>query len=411
MVCNDCLMISEFAMFWVAVYQRYTALSKGEHNMKLFHCSDLHLGKRMFERSLLEDQRYLIDQICRLAALHRPDGILISGDVYDKTIPPVEAVHLLDDFLTQLHRMGICVYLIAGNHDSAGRLDFGRRCLEEQNVHICGMFNGTLAHVEKQDAYGTVHFYLLPFLKPALVLPYAGSAAISTYADAVRWALQTVTIDPAARNVLLAHQFVTWNGIAEQSDSEVKMLGGVDAIDASLLFGFDYVALGHLHSPQRIGKDTIRYAGSPMKYSFSELRQKKGLMMVELRGKGDISMEFLPLEPLHEMREIRGNFVDLLEAARECGGTEDYIRVILTDSGIVYDPVRRLQAYYPNLMTLERAERREMRIATVWKEMPQEEMGISLFSQFFEKQNGKSMDGHQRKIAETVWKEMEEESK
>lgn len=379
--------------------------------MKLFHCSDLHLGKRMFERSLLEDQRYLIDQICRLAALHRPDGILISGDVYDKTIPPVEAVHLLDDFLTQLHRMGICVYLIAGNHDSAGRLDFGRRCLEEQNVHICGMFNSTLAHVEKQDAYGTVHFYLLPFLKPALVLPYAGSAAISTYADAVRWALQTVTIDPAARNVLLAHQFVTWNGIAEQSDSEVKMLGGVDAIDASLLFGFDYVALGHLHSPQRIGKDTIRYAGSPMKYSFSELRQKKGLMMVELREKGDISMEFLPLEPLHEMREIRGNFVDLLEAARECGGTEDYIRVILTDSGIVYDPVRRLQAYYPNLMTLERAERREMRIATVWKEMPQEEMGISLFSQFFEKQNGKSMDGHQRKIAETVWKEMEEESK
>lgn len=254
--------------------------------MKLFHLSDLHLGKRVYAFSMLQDQRYVLEQVCALAEKHQLDGILLSGDLYDKPIPPVEAVQLLDEFLTKMQQMGIAVYAISGNHDSAGRVDFGSRILQQQNLHICGAFDGKLYHVSKEDAFGEIHFYLLPFLKPATVSAFREGGESLTYAEAVKWALETMDIDTTKRNVLLAHQFVTWKGTAEESDSETKTLGGVDEMDASLFFDFDYVALGHLHSPQRIGRDTIRYGGSPLKYSFSELRQKKGVTLVEIQEKG-----------------------------------------------------------------------------------------------------------------------------
>ena len=311
--------------------------------MKLFHLSDLHLGKRVYAFSMLQDQRYVLEQVCALAEKHQLDGILLSGDLYDKPIPPVEAVQLLDEFLTKMQQMGIAVYAISGNHDSAGRVDFGSRILQQQNLHICGAFDGKLYHVSKEDAFGEIHFYLLPFLKPATVSAFREGGESLTYAEAVKWALETMDIDTTKRNVLLAHQFVTWKGTAEESDSETKTLGGVDEMDASLFFDFDYVALGHLHSPQRIGRDTIRYGGSPLKYSFSELRQKKGVTLVEIQEKGNITTEFLPLEPLHPLREIKGTLADLLEAAEEAGGSEDYVRAILTDEGAVYDPVGRLR--------------------------------------------------------------------
>lgn len=374
--------------------------------MKLFHLSDLHLGKRVYAFSMLRDQRYVLEQVCALAEKHQPDGILLSGDLYDKLIPPVEAVQLLDEFLTKMQQMGIAVYAISGNHDSAGRVDFGSRILQQQNLHICGAFDGKLYHVSKEDAFGEIHFYLLPFLKPATVSAFREGGESLTYAEAVKWALETMDIDTTKRNVLLAHQFVTWKGTAEESDSETKTLGGVDEMDASLFFDFDYVALGHLHSPQRIGRDTIRYGGSPLKYSFSELRQKKGVTLVEIQEKGNITTEFLPLEPLHPLREIKGTLADLLEAAEEAGGSEDYVWAILTDEGAVYDPVGRLRVYYPNLMTLEMAQRGE-RQEDFSLQLDQEQLsGPALFAGFFEKQNDREMSEAQKALVEKIWQDL-----
>ncbi len=374
--------------------------------MKLFHLSDLHLGKRVYAFSMLQDQRYVLEQVCALAEKHQPDGILLSGDLYDKPIPPVEAVQLLDEFLTKMQQMGIAVCAISGNHDSAGRVDFGSRILQQQNLHICGAFDGKLYHVSKEDAFGEIHFYLLPFLKPATVSAFREGGESLTYAEAVKWALETMDIDTTKRNVLLAHQFVTWKGTAEESDSETKTLGGVDEMDASLFFDFDYVALGHLHSPQRIGRDTIRYGGSPLKYSFSELRQKKGVTLVEIQEKGNITTEFLPLEPLHPLREIKGTLADLLEAAEEAGGSEDYVRAILTDEGAVYDPVGRLRVYYPNLMTLEMAQRGE-RQEDFSLRLDQEQLsGPALFAGFFEKQNDREMSEAQKALVEKIWQDL-----
>lgn len=374
--------------------------------MKLFHLSDLHLGKRVYAFSMLQDQRYVLEQVCALAEKHQLDGILLSGDLYDKPIPPVEAVRLLDEFLTKMQQMGIAVYAISGNHDSAGRVDFGSRILQQQNLHICGAFDGKLYHVSKEDAFGEIHFYLLPFLKPATVSAFREGGESLTYAEAVKWALETMDIDTTKRNVLLAHQFVTWKGTAEESDSETKTLGGVDEMDASLFFDFDYVALGHLHSPQRIGRDTIRYGGSPLKYSFSELRQKKGVTLVEIQEKGNITTEFLPLEPLHPLREIKGTLADLLEAAEEAGGSEDYVRAILTDEGAVYDPVGRLRVYYPNLMTLEMAQRGE-RQEDFSLQLDQEQLsGPALFAGFFEKQNDREMSEAQKALVEKIWQDL-----
>jgi len=374
--------------------------------LKLFHLSDLHLGKRVYAFSMLPDQRYVLEQVCALAEKYKPDGILLSGDLYDKPIPPVEAVQLLDEFLTSMQQMGIAVYAISGNHDSAGRVDFGSRILQQQNLHICGAFDGKLYHVSKEDAFGEIHFYLLPFLKPATVSAFREGGESLTYAEAVKWALETTDLDTTKRNVLLAHQFVTWKGTAEESDSETKTLGGVDEMDASLFFDFDYVALGHLHSPQRIGRDTIRYGGSPLKYSFSELRQKKGVTLVEIQEKGNVTTEFLPLEPLHPLREIKGTLADLLEAAEEAGGSEDYVRAILTDEGAVYDPVGRLRVYYPNLMTLEMAQRGESQ-QDLSLEMDQEQLsGPALFAGFFEKQNDREMDVAQKALVEKIWQDL-----
>lgn len=374
--------------------------------MKLFHLSDLHLGKRVYAFSMLPDQRYVLEQVCALAEKYKPDGILLSGDLYDKPIPPVEAVQLLDEFLTRMQQMGIAVYAISGNHDSAGRVDFGSRILQQQNLHICGAFDGKLYHVSKEDAFGEIHFYLLPFLKPATVSAFREGGESLTYAEAVKWALETTDLDTTKRNVLLAHQFVTWKGTAEESDSETKTLGGVDEMDASLFFDFDYVALGHLHSPQRIGRDTIRYGGSPLKYSFSELRQKKGVTLVEIQEKGNVTTEFLPLEPLHPLREMKGTLDDLLEAAEEAGGSEDYVRAILTDEGAVYDPVGRLRVYYPNLMTLEMEQRGESQ-RDLSLEMDQEQLsGPALFAGFFEKQNDREMDVAQKALVEKIWQDL-----
>lgn len=376
--------------------------------MKFFHIGDLHLGKKIYDFSMIDDQKYILAQILKRAEEENIDGIFISGDVYDKGVPPVEAVNLLDEFLTELAKRNIAIFMIAGNHDSAHRLNFGSRLFQENQIHICGSFNGSLEPMILQDEFGEIGVYLLPFIKPALVSPYY-QEEIPTYQRAVEIVLQGTTLRKKRRNILLAHQFVTWHGEAEQSDSETYSLGGLDEVDAGIFFDFDYVALGHLHSPQRIAKDEIRYAGSPLAYSFSEIRRKKNITKLELGKKGDIKIDFIPLIPKRSLREIKGPLQSLMEAGRKEGGSKDYMRAVLTDSMAQNDPMGQLRTIYPNLMTMEmessgKYEEKELAYSAEHTS-PQE-----LFQLFFERQNQKEMDVTQEKVVRNSWEELGDET-
>lgn len=376
--------------------------------MKLFHISDLHLGKRVYEFSMLEEQKELLESILNRIEEEKPDALLITGDVYDKPVPPTEAVKLLDEFLTKLAEKGLHTYIIAGNHDSAQRLEFGKDIIGKNGIHITGSIEKELEHFVEMDDFGKVHIWLLPFFKPAHVNGLLGES-FTSYGEAAKALLDGSNIDRAKRNIILVHQFVTWKGTAERSDSEMLSLGGVEEIDASLFFDFDYAALGHLHSPQKMGKETVRYAGSPMPYSFSEILQKKGITVVELKEKGDISLDFIPLETKRKFREIKGPLNELLSAAKAEGGSEDYIRCILTDKEALLDPMGQLRSVYPNLMTLEFQQREtenEQEITIDTEDIRPDE----LFAIFFEKQNEKELNATQEKLLENIWKGLEGEA-
>lgn len=376
--------------------------------MKLFHISDLHLGKRVYEFSMLEEQKELLESILNRIEEEKPDALLITGDVYDKPVPPTEAVKLLDDFLTKLAEKGLHTYIIAGNHDSAQRLEFGKDIIGKNGIHITGSIEKELEHFVETDDFGKVHIWLLPFFKPAHVNGLLGES-FTSYGEAAKALLDGANIDGTKRNIILVHQFVTWKGTAERSDSEMLSLGGVEEIDASLFFAFDYAALGHLHSPQKMGKETVRYAGSPMPYSFSEIRQKKGITVVELKEKGDIALDFIPLETKRKFREIKGPLNELLSAAKAEGGSEDYIRCILTDKEALLDPMGQLRSVYPNLMTLEFQQREtenEQEITIDTEDIRPDE----LFAIFFEKQNEKELNATQEKLLENIWKGLEGEA-
>lgn len=374
--------------------------------MKFFHISDLHLGKRVYEFSMLEEQNALLRTILKKTDEEKPDALFITGDVYDKPIPPVDAVRLLDDFLTELAERSLPTYIVAGNHDSAQRLEFGKDIIGKNGIHIAGSIGESIERFRQTDEFGEVNIYLLPFFKPAHVNGIFPDANVSSYGEAAKVLLERTKPDVAQRNIILAHQFVTWKGAAERSDSEMISLGGVEEIDASLFFDFDYTALGHLHSAQRMGKDTVRYAGSPMPYSFSEIRQKKGITVVELKEKGNVAIDIIPLETERKFREIKGPLQELLHAARADGGSEDYIRCILTDTEALLDPIGQLRAVYPNLMTLEFTRRDavcEQEIVADAEEMQPNE----LFALFFEKQNEKELNETQQKVLLQVWKGLE----
>lgn len=377
--------------------------------MKLFHISDLHLGKRVYEFSMLEEQKELLRTILKKIDEEKPDALLISGDVYDKPVPPTEAVKLLNDFLTELEKRELHTYLIAGNHDSAQRLEFGKDIFGKNNIHIAGNIGEKMEHFTEIDEFGPVDIWLLPFFKPAHVNGVLVDNNFSSYGEAAKALLNCVEIDFSKRNIILVHQFVTWKGAAERSESETMSLGGVDEIDASLFFDFDYAALGHLHSPQRMGKDTVRYAGSPMPYSFSEIRQKKGINVVELKEKGTVDLDFIPLETKRKFREIKGPLQELIKAAKAEGGSDDYIRCILTDKEALLDPIGQLRSVYPNLMTLE-FEQRETECETEITIDAEDIKPDELFSRFFQKQNDREMNETQQKLLQKIWKGLEEEA-
>lgn len=376
--------------------------------MRLLHCSDLHLGKRVHECSMTEEQRHILKQIASIAVAQQVDGIIIAGDLYDKLVPSIEAVGLLDEFLTSLWEQHLPVYLISGNHDSPERLSFGTQLLEQNDVYLAGIFTGKAQHLSLQDAYGALELYLLPFIKPAVVRSFYPEESIETYEDAVRVVLSHSDIDPQKRNMLVAHQFVTNNGREpERSDSETLSVGALDQVDVSLFDGFDYVALGHIHGPQKIGRETVRYCGSPLKYSFSEWRHKKSVTIVELKEKGIVLLEQVPLVPIHDLREIRGTLSSLLQPEVVAqGDPQDYLRVILTDEIPPYDPLGQLRQVYPNLLRLdfERNEAAAMESITAAQDV-EEKTIMELFSDFYEMANDRSMNEAERAVMEQIWKE------
>lgn len=320
--------------------------------MKFLHLADLHLGKRVNGFSMLEEQAHILRQILAILDNEQPDGVLIAGDVYDKSVPSVEAVGLLDGFLTELRARGVPVLLISGNHDSPERLAFGGRVMDSCGIHISPVYDGALAPVTLQDAFGPVHVWLLPFVKPAHVRRWFPDADIESYTDAVAEAVAHMGIDTAARNVLVTHQFVTGGA---RSGSEELSVGGTDNVDSGVFAPFDYVALGHLHGAQHIGRETIRYAGSPLKYSFSEARQHKSVTVVTLGEKGDVQVRTVALTPLRELREIRGSYDELTARSfyEHTTYRSDYLHLILTDEQDVFDAMSRLRTIYPYLMTLD----------------------------------------------------------
>lgn len=382
--------------------------------MKLLHLSDLHIGKRVCETDLMEDQRHILEQITQIAGRVRPDAVMIAGDLYDRSVPPGEAVGLLDDFLTGFASRGIPVLAISGNHDSPERLDFGSRIMRHNGVMIAGVFRGRMETATLNDAYGAVHFYLLPFLRPAMVEPFFPEKPETTE-QAVRLVLKAQPVDPKARNILIAHQFVT-NGDRGPviSGSETISVGGSDSVDASAFSAFDYVALGHLHGGQHMGRPEVRYCGSPLKYSFAETRQNKSVTIVELQEKGRVLISSEPLEPLRDMRELRGPIGDLTRPEiTALGNREDYIRAILTDGREIADAVGRLRAVYPNLMQIDfenpYAERakpsRSAASGDVARRTPEE-----LFGEFYRNQSGAELPEDERAELESAVKQAREEA-
>lgn len=373
----------------------------------MIHLADLHLGKRVNGFSMLEDQRYILTEILELIDAETPDAVLIAGDVYDKPVPPAEAVALFDDFLVGLSRRRLQTLVISGNHDSPERIAFGNRLMDASGVHLAPVFCGRVEPVVLRDALGPVYFYMLPFIKPAHVRQFYPDAAIESYTDALRTAVEDMRLDPAARNVLLTHQFVTG---AARCESEELSVGGSDNVDAAVFDGFDYVALGHLHGPQKIGRETLRYCGSPLKYSFSEAKQKKSVAVVELGEKGSAAVRTLPLTPLHDLGELRGSYDELTLRSyyQDTGLPQEYLHITLTDEEDIPDAVGRLRAVYPLLMKLDYDNLRT-RAAGELKapERVEEQQPIEVFGDFFEKQNGQPLSEQQRalceKLIEKIW--------
>lgn len=376
--------------------------------MKLIQLSDLHLGKRVNEFSLLEDQEYILTEILGIIEEERPDGVIIAGDVYDKAVPPAEAVRLFDEFLYRLARGGRQVFVISGNHDSPERIAFGARIMGQSGVHLSPVYEGKVTPVTLTDEYGRVNLFLLPFVKPVHVRRFAPEEEIASYTDAVRTAITRMEIPESDRNILVTHQFVTG---AVRSDSEEISVGGTDQVDVSVLVPFDYVALGHLHRPQNVGKETIRYCGTPLKYSFSEAGDDKSVTCVELGAKGDISVSAIPLIPRRDMRELKGTYLELTDkSSYEGTDTEDYLHITLTDEEDVPDAIRKLRTIYPNIMKLDYDNRRTRSMAVPeLMERPETRTPLELFGAFYEQQNGQAMTEEQSRwiqgLIEDIWEE------
>ncbi len=374
--------------------------------MKFIHLSDLHLGKRLNEFSMIEDQDFILKEIYSVISEEKPDFVVIAGDIYDKPVPSAEAVHLFDGFLTKVSEIAEHIFVISGNHDSAERIAFGSHIMEKSGIHMSPVYDGSIAPTVLNDGYGEVCVYMLPFIKPVTVRRFFPDIEISSYTDAVNAAVDAMNADFSKRNIIIAHQFVTG---AVKSDSEEVSVGGLDNVESSAFDGFDYVALGHIHSPQNVGSERIRYCGTPLKYSFSEAAQEKSVTVVELGEKGRLKVRTVHLAPRHEMRIIRGEFDKVIsrEISAE-GDARDYLHIVLTDENDIPEAMGKLRTVYPNIMSLEydnsrtRSSHSSMNSAETEDKLP-----IELFEEFYRFSNGREMTDSQRdftmSLIEKIW--------
>jgi len=375
--------------------------------MKLIHLSDIHLGKRVNEFSMLEDQAHILKKILAVVDEEKPDGVLIAGDVYDKSVPSTEAVQLFDDFLVRLAERKLPVFIISGNHDSPERLSFANRLIDAAGIHLAPVYNGVVEPITLSDEYGPVNVYMLPFIKPAHVRGFFPDTEITGYSDAVAAAIGRMNIDKTQRNVLITHQFVTG---AQRSDSEELSVGGTDNIGAEVFCDFDYVALGHIHGPQNMDSGRIRYCGSPLKYSFSEAAQQKSVTVAELKEKGTLEIHTVPLIPRRDMVELKGSYqkLTLRESYENTTYQEDYTHITLTDEEDIPDAVAKLRAVYHNLMKLDYDNTRTRHSAAIsGAENVETRSPIALFAEFYELQNGLPMSAEQTELVasliEKIW--------
>ena len=374
--------------------------------MKLIHLSDLHIGKRVNEISMLEDQAYILTRILQITDEENADAVLIAGDVYDKSVPSAEAVTLFDDFLYRLAQRKKPVMIISGNHDSPERLAFGNRLIAQNNIYISPVYSGNVEPVPLTDGHGQVDFWLLPFVKPAHVKRFYPDKAIDSYTDALRVAIENMEIDPQKRNVLLTHQFVTG---ASTCESEEISVGGSDNVDASVFDGFDYVALGHIHGPQNIGSNRIRYCGTPLKYSFSEESHHKSVTVVHLGPKGELELTLRPLFPRQDLRSIRGSFAEVTGSSFS-SSTQDYLHVILTDEEDIPEAMGKLRMLYPNIMKLSYDNTRTRCSQVIDGALDvQQKTPLELFEELYTLQNNQPMSSEQRKftqaLIESIWED------
>lgn len=380
--------------------------------MKLIHLSDLHIGKRVNEYSMIEDQQYILAQIIGIIDDITPDGVIIAGDVYDKPVPSAEAIQLFDDFLVRLAKRNLQVFVISGNHDSAERIAFGGRLMQNSGIHLSPVYSGDVKPITLSDEYGQLNIYLLPFIKPAHVRRFFDdddATRISSYTDAMKAAINQMDINTNERNILVTHQFVTGS---IRCESEEISVGGTDNVDASVFVDFDYVALGHIHGPQNIGSKKIRYCGTPLKYSFSEAQHEKSVTVVEIKEKENLIIDTIPLTPKRDLKEIRGFYNDIISKSYYENTTyqEDYMHITLTDEEDVPDAIGKLRTVYKNLMKLDYDNKRTRSNTNVTGARDVENKSpIELFSEFYELQNNQEMSQEQSEymlsLIEGIWED------
>lgn len=376
--------------------------------MKIMHLSDLHIGKKVNEYSMLQDQIYILKEILRIIDNEKVETVIIAGDVYDRSLPPNEALELFDEFLYQLSSRNVNVFVISGNHDSPERISYGGRMMTENKIFLSPVYDGNVKPITLNDDYGEVNFYLLPFVRPADIRRYFPDENIENYTDAVKVAIDNMNVDFSERNILVTHQFVTG---AELSESEDIIVGGTDNVSGEVFDGFDYVALGHIHREQTVGKDNIRYCGTPLKYSFSEAKNIKSVTILDFNDKGNIEYSKIPLTPLRNMREIRGTYYELtLKSNYESTNTEDYLHITLTDEEDIPDAIGKLRSIYPNIMKLDYDNLRTRGSGTVDAiENIESKSPFELFADLFKQQNNQDMSEEQeeimRNLIDKIWEE------
>lgn len=373
--------------------------------MKFLHLSDLHIGKRVNEVSLIDDQKFILNEILKIIDAETPDAVIIAGDVYDKSIPSTEAVELLDSFLVRLSQRQTEVFIISGNHDSPERLTFGARLIDSSGIHIAPVYNGEINPYRVKD----VNIWLLPFIKPAHVRRFFDDESIESYTDAMRVAINHMSVNPDERNILVTHQFVTGSS---RTDSEDISVGGADNIDTSVFDVFDYVALGHIHRPQNCGNERVRYCGTPLKYSFSEANDKKSVTVGEVNEDGQLTIRTIPLTPRHDMVELKGSYDELVAKSFYENTTyqEDYVHITLTDEDDIPDAVSKLRTIYHNLMKLDYDNRRTRTNNIINGATEAENKSpLELFSDFYIERNGQALNDEQtaflQNIIESIWEE------